>query len=338
MAESAALLVAAVSEKPLARLDDGPIRYELKTPYRDGTNQVIFEPLGMVDTAFEISPSRFIRDGKPVFLPSYEEIKASKERFSEMSGAFQKETNPGNGRPLIQPHGHEAVYLNPPAEPLSTELMDELYDLPFTRYPHPSIGAPIPAYETVKHSIVTMRGCFGGCSFCSITEHEGRVIQSRSADSVLREVRALRRMDGFSGVISDVGGPTANMYQMKCKDERIEKACRRLSCVHPGVCENLITDHAPLVEQGAEARHGALAHRPHIHARQRDLAGGPFDPLQHQEVVRHAVQAVRLGDDRREEALRVLWRDVPNNHRVGAPAQRPVPDDDPNPGEDTQIA
>ena len=201
-----------------------------------------------------IEPSRFIRDRKPVRLPSYEEIKESNERFSEMSGAFQKETNPGNGRPLIQPHGHEAVYLNPPAEPLSTELMDELYDLPFTRYPHPSYDAGIPAYETVKHSIVTMRGCFGGCSFCSITEHEGRVIQSRSAESVLREVRALRRMDDFSGVISDVGGPTANMYQMACKDERIEKACRRLSCVHPGVCENLVTDHQPLVELLSKVR------------------------------------------------------------------------------------
>ncbi len=202
----------------------------------------------------DIEPSRFIRDGMPVFLPSYEEIKESKERFSEMSGAFQKETNPGNGRPLIQPHGHEAIYLNPPAEPLSTEIMDGLYDLPFTRYPHPSYEEAIPAYETVKHSIVTMRGCFGGCSFCSITEHEGRVIQSRSEESVLREVRALRRMEGFAGVISDVGGPTANMYQMKCKDERIEKACRRLSCVHPGVCENLVTDHGPLVQLLARVR------------------------------------------------------------------------------------
>ncbi len=204
-----------------------------------------------------IATSKFIRDRKPIRLPSYEEIKAAatagdegeeaRARFSSMSGAFQKETNPGNGRPLIQPHGHEAVYFNPPAEPLTTELMDGLYDLPFTRLPHPSYTDGIPAYETVKHSIVTMRGCFGGCSFCSITEHEGRVIQSRSEESVLREVRSLRRMEGFHGVISDVGGPTANMYQMKCKSERIEKACRRLSCVHPGVCENLVTDHGPLV-------------------------------------------------------------------------------------------
>ncbi|MBX3250801.1 MAG: YgiQ family radical SAM protein [Myxococcales bacterium] len=193
-------------------------------------------------------PSRQVRDGRAVILPSYEEVSKDLDAFSAMSGAFQKETNPGNGRPIVQRHGDQAVYLEPPAEPLSTELMDELYDLPFTRVPHPSYRDPIPAYGTVKHSIVTMRGCFGGCSFCSITEHEGRVIQSRSAESVLREVRALRRMDGFSGVISDVGGPTANMYQMRCKDERIEHACRRTSCVHPKICENLVTDHAPLVK------------------------------------------------------------------------------------------
>jgi uncharacterized radical SAM protein YgiQ len=126
--------------------------------------------------------------------------------------------------------------------------MDGLYDLPFQRRPHPSYGGErIPAYETVKDSIVTMRGCFGGCTFCSITEHEGRIIQSRSEASVLREVRALTRMEGFRGVLSDVGGPTANMYKMTCKDDTTEHACRRLSCVHPGICENLVTDHAPLV-------------------------------------------------------------------------------------------
>ena len=200
----------------------------------------------------QIEPSRFVRDGRPIVLPSYEQVAAdsaeARDAFSEMSRAFQLETNPGNGRPILQPHGVEAIYLNPPAEPLDMALMDELYDLPFQRLAHPSYQEPIPAFETVKHSIVTMRGCFGGCSFCSITEHEGRVIQSRSAESVLREVRALRRMDGFKGVISDVGGPTANMYQMKCREEKIEKACRRLSCVHPGICENLVTDHAPLID------------------------------------------------------------------------------------------
>ena len=140
------------------------------------------------------------------------------------------------------------MFFNPPAEPLEERDMDELYALPFARRPHPGYREGIPAFETVKHSIVTMRGCFGGCSFCSITEHEGRVIQSRSAQSVLGEIRELRRMADFRGVISDVGGPTANMYQQRCKSAAIEKACRRLSCVHPKICENLVTDHRPLLD------------------------------------------------------------------------------------------
>jgi uncharacterized radical SAM protein YgiQ len=200
----------------------------------------------------DLEPSRFVSDGKVVVLPSYEEVSREsaegKDSFAEMSRRFQYETNPGNARPMVQPHGEEAVYFNPPALPLETKDMDELYDLPFARAAHFSYTEKIPAFETVKHSIVTMRGCFGGCTFCSITEHEGRVIQSRSSESVLREIRALRRMDDFRGTISDLGGPTANMYMMKCKDPAIEQKCRRLSCVHPGVCENLGTDHEPLLE------------------------------------------------------------------------------------------
>jgi uncharacterized radical SAM protein YgiQ len=192
--------------------------------------------------------SRYVPDGKIVVLPSYEEVAADKRAFAAMSRAFQYETNAHNARPLLQAHGEEAVYFNPPALPLAEAEMDALYDLPFVRRPHPSYTDRIPAFETVKHSIVTMRGCFGGCTFCSITEHEGRIIQSRSAENVLREVRALSRMEDFRGVISDVGGPTANMYQMRCKDEATESACRRLSCVHPGICENLHTDHDPLVD------------------------------------------------------------------------------------------
>jgi uncharacterized radical SAM protein YgiQ len=195
-----------------------------------------------------VRPSEYVPDGGTVILPSHEEVLADKRAFAEMSRAFQMETNPGNARPLLQPHGVEAVYLNPPAFPLETADMDQLYDLPFARVPHFSYGEPIPAYETVKHSIVTMRGCFGGCTFCSITEHEGRIIQSRSAESILREVRALRRQGDFHGTITDLGGPTANMYQMRCKDEAIERACRRMSCVFPEVCENLGTDHGPLLQ------------------------------------------------------------------------------------------
>ncbi len=198
--------------------------------------------------AWQASPSRFTTDGKPVVLPSYEDVCADKLAFARMSGAFQKETNPGNARALLQMHGTEGVYFNPPAEPLQEQEMDALYDLPFVRASHPDHAQPVPAFETVKHSIVTMRGCFGGCSFCSITEHEGRVIQSRSAESVLREIRTLRRMPDFKGVLSDLGGPTANMYQMRCKSEKIEKACRRLSCVHPKVCDNLDADHGPLLD------------------------------------------------------------------------------------------
>lgn len=191
--------------------------------------------------------SRFVRDGKVLVLPSYDEVRTDKEAFARMSRAFQYETNPHNGRPMLQPHGDEAVFFNSPALPLTEEDMDGLYDLPFVRAPHPSYRERIPAFDTVKHSIVTMRGCFGGCTFCSITEHEGRVIQSRSEASVLREVRELSRTAGFSGVLTDLGGPTANMYKMTCKDEKTESACRRLSCVHPEICENLVTDHGPLL-------------------------------------------------------------------------------------------
>jgi uncharacterized radical SAM protein YgiQ len=204
------------------------------------------------------NPSRFVADGRVVVLPSWDDVKgalaedAAKRKFAEMSRAFQYETNPGNGRPLLQPYGHEAVYFNPPGDALSEAEMDALYDAPYARVPHFRYGgAKVPAFETIKHSIVTMRGCFGGCTFCSITEHEGRQIQSRSADSILREVRTMQRMAdaiGFRGVLSDLGGPTANMYQMTCRSDDVERACRKLSCVHPGICENLVTDHGPLLD------------------------------------------------------------------------------------------
>ncbi len=192
--------------------------------------------------------SQRVGDGKVLVLPSYDEVARDKQAFARMSQLFQLETNPRNARPLLQAHGDQAVYFNPPALPLEEGEMDGLYDLPFIRKPHPSYaGERIPAYDTVKDSIVTMRGCFGGCTFCSITEHEGRVIQSRSEASVLSEVRKLSRMEGFSGVISDVGGPTANMYKMTCRDEKTEASCRRLSCVHPSICKNLVTNHDPLI-------------------------------------------------------------------------------------------
>jgi uncharacterized radical SAM protein YgiQ len=204
-------------------------------------NKKTWEPLLAEQT-------RFVRDGKLLVLPSFEEVSSDREAFARMSRAFQYETNPHNGRPMLQVHGTEAVFFNSPALPLEEHEMDGLYDLPFQRRPHPSYDAIIPAFETVRNSIVTMRGCFGGCTFCSITEHEGRIIQSRSEASVLREVRALSRMGDFRGTITDLGGPTANMYKMRCKDEPTETACRKLSCVHPGICENLKTDHDPLID------------------------------------------------------------------------------------------
>ena len=207
----------------------------------------------------EADPAKRAADRKTVVLPSFEEASVDKEAFARMSRDFQMETNPGNARAIAQRHGTRGVFFNPPAKPLedgegekpgevSTIAMDELYDLPFNRAVHPMYGDEgVPAFETVKHSVVLMRGCFGGCTFCSITEHEGRVIQSRSEASVLREIRAVRRQGDFRGTITDLGGPTANMYKLKCKSEAIESKCRKLSCVHPGVCENLSTDHGPLI-------------------------------------------------------------------------------------------
>jgi uncharacterized radical SAM protein YgiQ len=239
------LLIFGMGERPVWEVADRLNKGESIRRIRDVRGTAVVLRKGEWE---HLEPAKLVSDKKTLILPSYEDVSRDTKAFSAMSRAFQYETNPGNGRPLLQAHGTEAVYFNPPAFPLETSDMDGLYDLPFSRVPHPSYSEPIPAYETVKHSIVTMRGCFGGCTFCSITEHEGRVIQSRSAESVLREVRALRRMDDFRGTITDIGGPTANMYMMKCKSDAIEKACRRLSCVHPDVCENLGTDHGPLVK------------------------------------------------------------------------------------------
>jgi uncharacterized radical SAM protein YgiQ len=189
-------------------------------------------------------------------LPSYEQVKDDPVLYAHASRTFHLESNPGNARALIQAHGDRDVWLNPPPIPLTTEEMDHVFGLPYARAPHPSYGdARIPAWEMIRFSVNIMRGCFGGCTFCSITEHEGRIIQSRSEASILHEIEQIRdRTPGFTGVISDLGGPTANMYRMACKDPQIESSCRRLSCVYPGICENLNTDHAPLVALYRKAR------------------------------------------------------------------------------------
>ncbi len=190
-----------------------------------------------------------------VELPSYEAVVADPLAFCELTRISHLETNPHNARRLVQRHGREAVVVNPPALPLEEHEMDEVYGLPFTRRPHPAYGtARIPAFEVVENSVQIMRGCFGGCTFCSITAHEGRIIQSRSQDSIISEIKLLAGQPGFKGTVSDIGGPTANMYQMKCTRPEVEAKCRRLSCVHPTVCKLLGTDHGPLKEVMREAR------------------------------------------------------------------------------------
>ncbi len=189
------------------------------------------------------------RDSSVVRLPAYEQVKDDPVLYAHASRVMHLETNPGNARALIQQHGERHVWLNPPPVPLTTREIDWVFDRPFSRVPHRSYGkARIPAFEMISNSVNIMRGCFGGCTFCSITEHEGRIIQSRSEASIVREVEAIRDKNPlFTGTISDLGGPTANMWRLACKSKEIEAACRLPSCVYPDICPNLNTDHAPLI-------------------------------------------------------------------------------------------
>ncbi len=195
-----------------------------------------------------------------VRLPAFEQVRDDPVLYAHASRTFHLESNPGNARALVQAHeiggALRDVWLNPPPFPLSTEELDSVYELPYARQPHPAYGeAKIPAWEMIRFSVNIMRGCFGGCTFCSITEHEGRIIQSRSEDSVIREIEEMRdKTPGFTGIVSDLGGPTANMYHLTCKDPKIEAACRRLSCVFPDICENMNTDHSKLISLYRRAR------------------------------------------------------------------------------------
>jgi uncharacterized radical SAM protein YgiQ len=196
------------------------------------------------------------RERSVIRLPSHEAVAADPVLYAHASRILHLESNPGNARALVQRHGDTDVWLNPPPIPLTTAEMDWVYERPYARAPHPLYGsAKIPAYKMIRFSVSIQRGCFGGCTFCSITEHEGRIIQSRSEDSVVRELEEVRdKVPGFTGVISDLGGPTANMYRLACKSAAIESACRRPSCVYPGICPNLNTDHAPLIRLYRRAR------------------------------------------------------------------------------------
>ncbi|MEO5343299.1 MAG: YgiQ family radical SAM protein [Gammaproteobacteria bacterium SHHR-1] len=189
-------------------------------------------------------------------LPSFEQVRDKPELYAHASRLLHLESNPGNARTLLQRHGQRDIRINPPPIPLTTPELDGVFELPYQRRPHPAYGeARIPAYEMIRFSINIMRGCFGGCSFCSITEHEGRIIQNRSEDSIIREIETLRdSVPGFTGQVSDLGGPTANMWRLRCKDPKIEASCRRLSCVYPQICPNMGTDQMPLVRLYRRAR------------------------------------------------------------------------------------
>jgi uncharacterized radical SAM protein YgiQ len=245
---------------------------------------------GLRGVAFRLGASEPAPAGPETLeLPAYEAVVADTLAFCEMTRIAHLETNPHNARQLVQRHGREAVVVNPPALPLEQAEMDAVYGLPFTRRPHPTYGtARIPAFEVVQHSVQIMRGCFGGCTFCSITAHEGRIIQSRSQESVITEIKLLAAQPGFKGTVSDIGGPTANMYQMRCSRPEVEAKCRRLSCVHPTVCKLLGTDHGPLKSLMREARSVAGVKRVLVASGVRmDLARR--DPEYLQELAAHHV-------------------------------------------------
>jgi len=233
-----------IREKACASAQPGPEPVEWPT---DGADKV---PLRFVPDA------RRNRERSVIRLPSFEKVSKDAVLYAHASRVLHLETNPGNARALVQAHGTQELWLNPPPIPLTTPEMDYVFGLPYARVPHPAYGdANIPAYEMIRFSVNIMRGCFGGCTFCSITEHEGRIIQNRSEESILQEIEKIRdTVPGFTGVISDLGGPTANMYRLACKSREIESACRRPSCVFPGICSNLNTDHAALKQLYRKAR------------------------------------------------------------------------------------
>ena len=231
-----------------------------------GTAYVTDEPLagwrGLDETRLPDEKAdsgvRLMMESAPEYieLPSFEAVLGDKALYAHASRLLHRETNPGNARALAQRHGDKIVWLNPPPIPLTTPELDWVFERPYQRIPHPGYGEDnIHAYEMIRHSVNIMRGCFGGCTFCSITEHEGRIIQSRSQESIINEISEIRdKSPAFTGVISDLGGPTANMWRLNCKDKQIEESCRRPSCVYPSICKNLDTDQTPLISLYRKAR------------------------------------------------------------------------------------
>jgi uncharacterized radical SAM protein YgiQ len=244
------------------KVEPHPDPYEMKEKEpqacgtAQGTSQDAPQPVRIISREERLAQQAEVRARSVVRLPSFETVKEDEVAYAHASRVFHLESNPGNARAMVQAHGERDIWLNPPPIPLAMEEMDHVYDLPYARAPHPAYGdAKIPAWDMIRFSVNIMRGCFGGCTFCSITEHEGRIIQSRSEPSILREIELIRdKTKGFTGTISDLGGPTANMYRLGCKDPSIEQSCRRLSCVYPTICSNLNTDHGKLVQLYRRAR------------------------------------------------------------------------------------
>jgi uncharacterized radical SAM protein YgiQ len=238
------------------RIDAPPNPYAMEPEIAAAAKDAAAKEPGVSVVRFARRVPTADRERSYIRLPSYEQVQDDPVLYAHASRILHMESNPGNARALVQRHGQSDVWLNPPPIPLTMPEMDRIYELPYARVPHPSYaGAKIPAYEMIRFSVTIQRGCFGGCTFCSITEHEGRIIQNRSEDSVLREIENIRdSVPGFTGVISDLGGPTANMYRIACKSREIEAACRRPSCVYPAVCPNLNTNHAPLIKLYRRAR------------------------------------------------------------------------------------
>jgi len=225
-------------------------------PKAPALNTSIAAPLQFMSKAERQALRKGERDKTVLRLPSFDVVSNNKVLYAHANRVLHLETNPGNARALVQNQGGQKLWINPPPVPLTTEEMDYVFDQPFARVPHPAYGkAKIPAYDMIRFSVNIMRGCFGGCTFCSITEHEGRVIQNRSEDSIIKEIESMRdTVPGFTGVISDLGGPTANMYRLACKSKEIESNCRLPSCVYPGICSNLNTDHSSLIKLYKRAR------------------------------------------------------------------------------------
>lgn len=245
-----------------SKIDTIPNPYEMKDPESQSC-ATTDEPVAADEPApMRIIPMPLHRkndlDNATTYirLPSFSKVRNDPALYAHASRVLHQESNPHNARVLVQKHDTKEIWVNLPPIPLETDEMDGVFDLPYQRRPHPSYGdAKIPAYDMIKTSVNIMRGCFGGCTFCSITEHEGRIIQSRSEESILKEIESIRdKVPGFTGTISDLGGPTANMYRLNCKSERIQKSCRRLSCVYPTICQHLETDHKHTTQLYRKAR------------------------------------------------------------------------------------